>query len=44
MPLFSGFEADDLKNLLIQCELPENGKVTLYDGRNGEAFANDVTV
>ncbi len=44
VPLFSWFEVNDLKDLLIKCELPEDGKMTLYDGRNGEAFANRVTV
>lgn len=44
VPLFSGFTADDVKNLLIQCNLPENGKMKLFDGRNGEEFANPVTV
>lgn len=44
VPLFSDFKADDVKDLLIKCDLPENGKMVLLDGRNGEPLANEVTV
>ncbi len=44
VPLFSDFTANDIKDFLIKCDLPENGKMVLLDGRNGEPFANEVTV
>lgn len=44
VPLFSDFSANDIKDLLIKCDLPDNGKMVLLDGRSGEPFANEVTV
>ncbi len=44
VPLFSHLTTDDVKGMLIQCNLPEDGKMVLYDGRSGEPFDNRVTV
>ena len=43
-PVFDGATENDIKELLSENKLPENGKVRLYDGRTGEAFENPVTV
>jgi len=43
-PVFDGANEKDIMNLLKECGYPENGKLTLYDGRTGEAFDNPVTV
>ncbi len=43
-PVLSGITEEQIKELLKMANLPENGKVTLYDGRNGEAFDQKVTV
>lgn len=44
IPAFDGPDANQLQDELIKAELPENGKFTLYDGRSGKAFENEVTV
>jgi len=44
VPLFSGFGADHIQDLLVKCDLPKDGKMTLFDGRTGEPFDNKVTV
>ena len=33
VPLFSDYEAENLKELLTYAGYQENGKMTLYDGR-----------
>jgi DNA-directed RNA polymerase subunit beta len=43
-PVFDGAKLDDIKVKLTEAELPLNGKVTLYDGRSGDPFHNDITV
>jgi DNA-directed RNA polymerase subunit beta len=43
-PVFDGASEEEVKEYLKMAELPESGQVTLYDGRTGEKFANDVTV
>ncbi len=43
-PSLAGIDEDDIKGELKRAGLPENGKITLYDGRNGEAFEQPVTV
>jgi DNA-directed RNA polymerase subunit beta len=43
-PIFDGFTEEDIVNMLKEAGLPENGQVTLYDGRTGEPFAQKVTV
>ncbi|MEG1049042.1 MAG: DNA-directed RNA polymerase subunit beta, partial [Oscillospiraceae bacterium] len=41
---FDGANENDIFETLKMAGLPETGKVTLYDGRTGEAFDNPVTV
>lgn len=43
-PVFDGASEIDIMNTLEQAGLQPNGKVTLYDGRTGEPFDNEVTV
>jgi len=43
-PSLSGATEEDIKASLKEVGLPENGKITLYDGRTGEPFPQDVTV
>jgi len=41
---FDGVKEEEIKEELKKVGLPETGKIQLFDGRTGEAFANDVTV
>jgi DNA-directed RNA polymerase subunit beta len=43
-PSFNGVSADKIRSLLQEAGLPEDGKQQLFDGRNGEAFAERTTV
>ncbi len=43
-PVFDGASENDIQELLVDNNLPNNGKIKLYDGRTGEAFENRVTV
>ena len=43
-PVFDPASETDIGDLLEKANLPRDGKVTLYDGRTGEAFDNKVTV
>jgi len=43
-PGFDGATEDEIRSCLREAKLPPNGKVTLYDGRTGESFDQDVTV
>lgn len=43
-PVFDGANEQEIKSMLRLAGLPENGQVTLYDGRTGEAFDRPVTV
>jgi len=43
-PVFSGSTETEIKEMLQKANLPEDGKVTLFDGRTGEAFDQKVTV
>jgi DNA-directed RNA polymerase subunit beta len=43
-PALDGATEEDIKTELKKAGLPESGKVTLYDGRTGEAFNDQVTV
>jgi len=43
-PVFDGAKEEDIRNLLKKAGLPEEGKVTLYDGWNGKAFDQKVGV
>jgi len=43
-PSLAGITEKDIKGELERAGLPDNGKITLYDGRNGEPFEQPVTV
>jgi len=43
-PVFDGAREGDIRHLLEFTELPESGKITLYDGMTGDSFAQNVTV
>ncbi|MBU1151556.1 DNA-directed RNA polymerase subunit beta, partial [Patescibacteria group bacterium] len=43
-PALNGVATKDIENQLKKAGLPENGKITLYDGKTGEAFDRPVTV
>jgi len=43
-PVFDGPKEGDIKRLLKEAGLPENGKIVLRDGRSGEQFDQKVTV
>ncbi len=43
-PVFDGAPEERIRALLTLAGFPESGQMTLYDGRTGDAFDNDVTV
>jgi DNA-directed RNA polymerase subunit beta len=43
-PVFDGATEKDIIKELVNCGLPETGKLPLRDGRNGEYFTNPITV
>lgn len=43
-PVFDGVNEQEIKKLLKLGNLPTSGQVTLFDGRTGEKFEQDVTV
>ena len=43
-PVFDGAQEEEIRDLLHEAGLPPDGKTTLYDGRSGESFAQEVTV
>jgi DNA-directed RNA polymerase subunit beta len=43
-PVFDGATEEEIIKSLKKADLPATGKTTLYDGRTGEKFENDVTV
>jgi len=43
-PVLNGLTENQIKEELKKAGLPENGKVTLFDGKTGEKFDNPVTV
>ena len=43
-PIFDGASEEEIKKLLVEAGLPENGKVVLYDGYTGLRFDQEVTV
>ncbi|MFN2464130.1 MAG: DNA-directed RNA polymerase subunit beta [Candidatus Dormibacteria bacterium] len=43
-PVFDGAPEELIEDELERAGLPRSGKITLRDGRTGEAFDNDVTV
>ncbi len=44
VPPFLGAGNDEIREELVKAGLPENGRVTLYDGRTGDPFEQDVAV
>jgi len=43
-PVFDGPKEDEIKAMLSEAGLPNNGKIQLRDGRSGDAFDAKVTV
>jgi DNA-directed RNA polymerase subunit beta len=43
-PVFNGAKESDILDKLKEAGLPEDGKITLYDGRTGQPFDNQITV
>jgi DNA-directed RNA polymerase subunit beta len=43
-PTFNGATEKDIRTLLKENSLPEDGKMQLFDGRTGEPFQNKTTV
>ena len=43
-PVFDGATEEDIKTALRQAGLPEDGRVTLYDGKTGIPFDQEVVV
>ncbi|MFH1441122.1 MAG: DNA-directed RNA polymerase subunit beta [Candidatus Omnitrophota bacterium] len=43
-PVFDGASEAEIKEMLKKAGLPEDGKITLYDGHTGEPFDQKVTV
>ena len=43
-PSLDGISEEDIKGELKKANLPEDGKVSLYDGHNGERFEHKITV
>lgn len=44
VPPFSSASVPEIKAELVKAGMPENGKVTLYDGRTGDAFDQDIAI
>ncbi|MCK4850562.1 MAG: DNA-directed RNA polymerase subunit beta, partial [Phycisphaerae bacterium] len=43
-PVFDGATEVEVRNCLTEAQLPADGKISLYDGRTGESFEQNVTV
>ncbi len=43
-PVFDGATEEDIEEFLRRANLPDTGKVQLYDGRTGEPFDHPITV
>jgi len=43
-PIFDGANLGEIKTLLKKANLPESGKIALYDGKTGEPFDHPITV
>ncbi len=44
VPAFAGATGEEIKKELVEAGFNENGKMTLYDGRTGEKFEQDIAV
>jgi DNA-directed RNA polymerase subunit beta len=43
-PALNGVSEEQIKEELVKAGLPEDGKITLYDGKTGEPYDNKITV
>jgi DNA-directed RNA polymerase subunit beta len=43
-PVFDGAKLEEIKRALKEADLPESGKIILYDGKTGKTFDQPVTV
>ncbi len=43
-PVFDGIKEKEIRGYLKDAKLPEHGKTSLYDGRTGEAFDQEIVV
>jgi DNA-directed RNA polymerase subunit beta len=43
-PVFEGTSLEKIKEELKKAQLPENGKIKLFDGRTGDPFDQEITV
>ena len=43
-PVFDGVEDQDLKDIMKEAGVSEDGKMILYDGRTGEPYQNPISV
>ncbi len=43
-PVFDGARETEIRHLIEEAGLPVSGKITLFDGMTGDAFAQNVTV
>jgi DNA-directed RNA polymerase subunit beta len=44
VPPFSSATVTEIKEELVKAGMPESGKVTLFDGRTGDAFEQDIAI
>ena len=43
-PVFEGVNEEQMKSEMVKAGMPERGQMTLYNGKTGEAFKEQVTV
>ena len=43
-PVFDGAKLEDIKDIMKEAKMDEDGKMVLYDGRTGEPFDNRISV
>jgi len=43
-PVFDGASEEEIKEMLKKANLPEDGKITLFDGYTGQPFGQKITV